>query len=403
MNETRDLLERVGERFAFPEAAFERLERRRDRNQRNRRIRAGVTGIVILAALLFGLARATFTGSDTRPGITPTPSVVAPEPEPTPSVQPSEPRSWPPSDRIPLDEAPGTYFVDVRTGAVTPLPASITDVAFDDVTFDWGMALYQGSPDGSTVLFVGRDGSGLTQICLADADGAQVRSLTADPIGALWPAWSPDGSKIVYLAGAGDGSDMSLPAELTVMDITTGETMALAAGRAGEFQYPRFSANGETILFTTFERELWAIPSAGGERTPFLSNAFDASYSPDGTTIAFERWREACLAACHGGMSEPQIWFADIAGGGAIVVGGVATSDARWAPDGARIAFSRAVRSNDETFKGEPVGSTGPGSDRENGGVVILEVATSQVTSITGPVFPIGWLDAHTLIVQVTR
>ena len=78
MNETRDLLERVGDRFAFPDRAFERLERRRDRKRRNRRIAAGAAGIAVFAALVFALARATWSDSAPRPG--------EPPPSPTPSI-----------------------------------------------------------------------------------------------------------------------------------------------------------------------------------------------------------------------------------------------------------------------------------------------------------------------------
>ena len=79
MNETKDLLERVGDRFGFPAEAFERLERRRDRKRRDRRIAAGVAGIAIFAALVFGLARATLTDSSNTP--------VSPDPSPSPSIQ----------------------------------------------------------------------------------------------------------------------------------------------------------------------------------------------------------------------------------------------------------------------------------------------------------------------------
>ena len=53
MNETRDLLERVGERFTFPDDMFERLGRRRDRKRRNQRIAAGVVGIAVFVAAVW--------------------------------------------------------------------------------------------------------------------------------------------------------------------------------------------------------------------------------------------------------------------------------------------------------------------------------------------------------------
>ena len=76
MNATRELLERVGERFAFPEHAFEGFQRRRDRKHRNQRIRAGVVGIAIfMAAVLIvmtgGPAERSFTPADDSPTVAP--------------------------------------------------------------------------------------------------------------------------------------------------------------------------------------------------------------------------------------------------------------------------------------------------------------------------------------------
>ena len=53
MNETRELLERVGERFAFPEqCASRRSQRRRDRKRRKQRIAAGVVGFAVFLAAI---------------------------------------------------------------------------------------------------------------------------------------------------------------------------------------------------------------------------------------------------------------------------------------------------------------------------------------------------------------
>ena len=57
MNETGRLLERVGERFPFPDQAFEGLRRRRDRKRRNERIAAGALALALTAAGVFGLVR----------------------------------------------------------------------------------------------------------------------------------------------------------------------------------------------------------------------------------------------------------------------------------------------------------------------------------------------------------
>ena len=51
MSDTRDLIERVGDRFELPPDAFDRLEHRRGRKQRNRRIQAGALGLAVAIAV----------------------------------------------------------------------------------------------------------------------------------------------------------------------------------------------------------------------------------------------------------------------------------------------------------------------------------------------------------------
>ncbi len=73
MNETRELLERVGGRFTFPERAFEALQRRRDRKRRNQRIAAGAVGIAIfVAAIWIVTAGGSFDRAQTPAGTGPT-------------------------------------------------------------------------------------------------------------------------------------------------------------------------------------------------------------------------------------------------------------------------------------------------------------------------------------------
>ena len=58
MNDERLLLEWVGERFTFPEDAFDRLLRRRDRKVRNGRIASGLLAVVVSLLAIAGLLRA---------------------------------------------------------------------------------------------------------------------------------------------------------------------------------------------------------------------------------------------------------------------------------------------------------------------------------------------------------
>ena len=75
MTDTRRLIERVGERAPFPDDAFERMLRRRDRKQRNQRIAAAGVGIaVFVAAIAFALGGNPWSTVDTPIPVAPTPS-----------------------------------------------------------------------------------------------------------------------------------------------------------------------------------------------------------------------------------------------------------------------------------------------------------------------------------------
>lgn len=65
MSETRDLLERAGEGFEFPDDAFDRLLGRRERKLRNRRVASGVLAFVVSVLAIAGLIRAFAAPPDT--------------------------------------------------------------------------------------------------------------------------------------------------------------------------------------------------------------------------------------------------------------------------------------------------------------------------------------------------
>src|SRR5512134_2945299 len=72
MSEYRDELERIGDRAAMPEPAFDRMLYRRERRDRTRRISAGVLGLAITAGLVLALA-SSHSGMARRPATEPTP------------------------------------------------------------------------------------------------------------------------------------------------------------------------------------------------------------------------------------------------------------------------------------------------------------------------------------------
>lgn len=121
---------------------------------------------------------------------------------------------------------------------------------------------------------------------LAAVDGTGQRFLTypgfesADAF-ASSPAWSPDGSRIMYwIAGLG----------LSVVDTRGGDVRPVSVMLSGApVSRPAWSPDGRTITFNMFEGSILSAPSSGGTATVLIENGRDAAWSPDGKRIAFVR------------------------------------------------------------------------------------------------------------------
>jgi DNA-binding SARP family transcriptional activator len=87
--------------------------------------------------------------------------------------------------------------------------------------------------------------SGGQDLYLLKSDGSLQR-LTYAPGDDNWPAWSPDGSRIVYESAEWNPDSHY---DLAIRDMTTGATRRLTTGDA-EDQMPRWSPDGTRIAFT---------------------------------------------------------------------------------------------------------------------------------------------------------
>ncbi len=146
---------------------------------------------------------------------------------------------------------------------------------------------------------------------VADLDGKNVRRLTADEGQESSPAFSPDGTLIAFTAQYDGNPDVyivpvagGVPTRLTWHpgpDIVQGFT---PDGSAVLFTSPR-------AVFTGRYTQLFTVPIKGGIEAPLkLPNAFRATYSPDGSRLAYNPLSEAFTQWKHyrGGLNST-IWF----------------------------------------------------------------------------------------------
>ena len=118
---------------------------------------------------------------------------------------------------------------------------------------------------GKIVFYSDRDGP--FDVYVMKADGSSVRRLTtsrpddvgtANELAALWPRWSPDGTRIVFQSGP--------------PDVTQGQVYVMSADGSGTHRLTN--------------------PSDGDNVLP--------AWSPDGLRIAFASGRWICADLCHG-------------------------------------------------------------------------------------------------------
>jgi len=137
--------------------------------------------------------------------------------------------------------------------------------------------------------------------------------LTSDAGIQYQPAWSYDGSKIAYSAGAGPRGK-----EIFIIHIDGMEKKQLTRNQGNDF-VPNWSPDGTKIVYSsnvTDDFEIWVMNAEGKEakqltKSPGLETR--PVFSPDGTRIAFTSNRSGKLEIwmMNADGSNPQKWFND--------------------------------------------------------------------------------------------
>jgi Tol biopolymer transport system component len=192
-----------------------------------------------------------------------------------------------------------------------------------------------GGASATRIVFA-RSGTGPTasnDIWTMDANGRNARQLTDDGLADLDPAWSPDGSRIVW---ARFETQVNVgPSDLWIMQADGSHAHALTHDRADIYR-PSWSPDGKRIAFQK-DYAIWIVNADGtGEHriSPVGAFDFDPDWSPDGRLIAF------VSSYPTGGVDLSTMWPDGSHRRRLARTPSVFDERPAWSPDGTRIAFS---------------------------------------------------------------
>jgi len=205
----------------------------------------------------------------------------------------------------------------------------VADVVYSKITGE-------GAYFDSRVVFVSESGpknARLKRLAVMDYDGANVQYLTDSAAIVIAPRFSPNGDRILYTS-----YESGFP-RITVMDVGSLARRALDEQPGTMTFAPRFSPDGNTVVFS-LERggntDIYVLDVGSGglnqlTNAPSIETA--PSFSPDGSQIVFESDRSGT----------PQIYVMGAGGGEASRISG---GEGRygtpvWSPRGDLIAFTK--------------------------------------------------------------
>jgi len=153
------------------------------------------------------------------------------------------------------------------------------------------------SADGSRIVWARRTGDDY-EIFVMNSDGSGVTQLTNDAADDRCPSWSPDGNKLAFHSDA-DGDT-----EIYVM-ASDGSSIRQLTDNDWRDEEPAFSPDGRLIAFTSWaggSGDIYTMRLDGSGLTQLTSGGSDdlsASWSPDGEELCFEAYREGPLSEVY--------------------------------------------------------------------------------------------------------
>lgn len=199
------------------------------------------------------------------------------------------------------------------------------------------------SPDGSKIAFQST-AAGNSDIYVMDADGGNRYALTKELSGEFYPSWLPGGTRILFQSDRGGRADIGTQdLDIYTVAVDGSAAYAIVTHASNDF-FPQLSPDTLRIAYVSDERadrsiyNIYVEERVTGERTnitPGFTQAFAPTWSPDGTQIAF-----SAPNRMHENLYD--IYVVNVDGTGLRNLTdnpGRHEFTAKWSPDGQKIAF----------------------------------------------------------------
>jgi len=205
----------------------------------------------------------------------------------------------------------------------------VTHDAFDHDSPSW-------SPNGKKFAFVATP-NGHEVIYSMNVDGSDRQALTSETLDSIHPMWSADSKKVIYCADDDLHPPKKNESAIYVVDTETKKVTTLISG--GTNTYASWSPDGTKIAFRKMIGEMNSevfVADSDGKNQKNLTNhpAFDGwpAWSPDGKQIAFSSNRR----------SSYQIFLMNADGSNVRLVANTEgrATEPRWSVDGKFIYFT---------------------------------------------------------------
>ena len=209
---------------------------------------------------------------------------------------------WPSADpatgRIVFELGGELQLLDTRTGGVKPVAIMVPDDGLSKrparIAVGNAVSNFALSPKGERALFVARG-----DVFTAPIEKGPTRNLThTSSAHDKAPAWSPDGSRIVFLSDRTGEEELWLVAQ-----DGNGQPEQLTRGGKAMRYSPSWSADGSRIAFGDKDGKLWVLNVASKQLSEIADDPRggigDYEWSPRGNFLAFSMADARGLRAVH--------------------------------------------------------------------------------------------------------